>query len=130
MFADIDASLMDRWQRLGMRVRCALDPDEPRLLEQFLGEARYLASWEPVPAWPLFEKSYQLLLDTCRDVALPWHWRQQCLDHAYRPLNELQRLAVDASRRQRLCQLSRRLAEQELAPSLSYPEAQEGIEND
>ncbi len=82
MFAEIDSSLTDRWYRLGTRIRCALEPDEPRLVEQYLCEARYLAAWEPVPAWRLFEKCFQLLLDSSRDIALPWHWRVLCLDHA------------------------------------------------
>lgn len=51
----------------------------------YLGEARYLAGWEGVAAWPLFEKAYNLLLDTGRDPILPWHWRSLCLDYAYRP---------------------------------------------
>jgi len=120
MFIETHASLLDRWHRLGTRIRCALEPDEPRLLELYLFETRYLVAWEPLPAWQLFEKSYQLLLDTAADVALPWHWRGLCLDHAYRPLCDLRRLAGDAERRQRLQQLSRRLATQPMAPSLTY----------
>lgn len=127
MFAEVDSSITDRWYRLGTRIRCALEPDEPRLVEQYLGEARYLAAWEPVPAWRLFEKCFQLLLDSSRDIALPWHWRVLCLDHAYLPLRELQRLATSTARRQRLCLLARRMAQQEMAPSLRL---QEGIEND
>lgn len=127
MFVEIDSSITDRWYRLGTRIRCALEPDEPRLVEQYLCEARYLAAWEPVPAWRLFEKCFQLLLDSSRDIALPWHWRVLCLDYAYLPLRELQRLATSTAQRQRLCLLGRRMAQQEMAPSLKL---QEGIEND
>lgn len=81
-----DPQALDHWYWLGTQIRCALDPDEPRLLDQYLGEARYLAGWEGVAAWPLFEKAYNLLLDTGRDPILPWHWRSLCLDYAYRPL--------------------------------------------
>ena len=52
-----DPQALDHWYWLGTQIRCALDPDEPRLLDQYLGEARYLAGWEGVAAWPLFEKS-------------------------------------------------------------------------
>lgn len=50
-----DPQALDHWYWLGTQIRCALDPDEPRLLDQYLGEARYLAGWEGVAAWPLFE---------------------------------------------------------------------------
>ncbi|ERZ39148.1 hypothetical protein Q001_02538 [Pseudomonas aeruginosa CF127] len=66
-----DPQALDHWYWLGTQIRCALDPDEPRLLDQYLGEARYLAGWEGVAAWPLFEKAYNLLLDTGRDPILP-----------------------------------------------------------
>ena len=120
MFVETHTSLLDRWHRLGTRIRCALEPEEPRLLELYLFETRYLVAWEPLPAWQLFEKSYQLLLDTAADIALPWHWRNLCLDHAYRPLHELRRLASDAEHTRRLRQLAGRLAAQPMAPSLTY----------
>lgn len=66
-----DPQALDHWYWLGTQIRCALDPDEPRLLDQYLGEARYLAGWEGVAAWPLFEKAYNLLLDTGRDPMCP-----------------------------------------------------------
>ena len=112
------------------QIRCALDPDEPRLLDQYLGEARYLAGWEGVAAWPLFEKAYNLLLDTGRDPILPWHWRSLCLDYAYRPLCELQRLTTNGSQRRRLRQLSVRMARQDLAPSMSFDHPQQGNQDD
>ncbi|MBO3275064.1 FagA protein [Pseudomonas schmalbachii] len=130
MFAEIDRSVLSRWYWMSTRIRCALQPDEPRLLDLFLGETRYLVAWERVPAWHLFEKCYQLLLDTGHDIALPWHWRIHCLNHAYRPFHELQCLARSAEQRQRLSQLALRLASQDMQPSLSYHEPQEGIEND
>lgn len=121
-----DPQALDHWYWLGTQIRCALDPDEPRLLDQYLGEARYLAGWEGVAAWPLFEKAYNLLLDTGRDPILPWHWRSLCLDYAYRPLCELQRLTTNGSQRRRLRQLSVRMARQDLAPSMSFDHPQQG----
>ena len=44
-----DPQALDHWYWLGTQIRCALDPDEPRLLDQYLGEARYLAGWK---VWP------------------------------------------------------------------------------
>lgn len=81
-------------------------------------------------AWPLFEKAYNLLLDTGRDPILPWHWRSLCLDYAYRPLCELQRLTTNGSQRRRLRQLSVRMARQDLAPSMSFDHPQQGNQDD
>ncbi|MCY1260261.1 hypothetical protein D3C76_818040 [compost metagenome] len=130
MFAQLESPVLGRWYWMSTRIRCALQPDEPRLLDLFLNETRYLIAWERVPAWLLFEKCYQLFLDTAHDIALPWHWRVQCLNHAYRPFHELQCLVRSREQRCRLHQLAMRLANQDMQPSLSYHEPQEGIEND
>ena len=106
------------------QIRSAARSDEPRLLGQYLGEARYLAGWE---GWPpgRCSKAYNLLLDTGRDPILPWHWRSLCLDYAYRPLCELQRLTTNGSQRRRLRQLSVRMARRDLAPSMSFDHPQQ-----
>ena len=42
MFVETHTSLLDRWYRLGTRIRCALEPDEPRLLVlQAQGRRKY-----------------------------------------------------------------------------------------
>lgn len=70
------------WRWLGQRIRCALAPDDPRLLTRFLNDGHELVVHHDLPAWRIFEGSFQLLLDSATDRALPWHWR--CLWHAIR----------------------------------------------
>ncbi|MCL8059646.1 hypothetical protein M8834_25985, partial [Pseudomonas aeruginosa] len=53
-----------------------------------------------------------------------------CLDYAYRPLCELQRLTTNGSQRRRLRQLSVRMARQDLAPSMSFDHPQQGNQDD
>lgn len=38
---------------------------------------------------------FQLLLETIKDEEIPFHWRQQCLDHINKPLLLLQRIAAN-----------------------------------
>ena len=33
---------LENWRWLSRRIRCALEPDEPRLIEHYLAEGRYL----------------------------------------------------------------------------------------
>ncbi|WP_236614302.1 hypothetical protein [Stutzerimonas azotifigens] len=72
--------------------------------------------------WRAAETTFRLLLDTAHDHALPWHWRCLCLDHAYRPLRELESLACSEAQQCRLSLLCRQLAVTELVPSFPYLE--------
>lgn len=74
-----------RWRSTGLRIRCALCPDEPRLLVRYLNEARQLAERQGASPWRIFEACLDLLLRSAEDRALPAHWRAQCLDYAYLP---------------------------------------------
>lgn len=84
---------LESWRWMSRQIRCALDPDEPRLIEHYLAEGRYLACCTATSPWLIAETSFRLLLDTATDTALPWHWRSQCLDQAWRPLRDLERLS-------------------------------------
>lgn len=117
-----------RWQ--ASRIRCALAPDDPWLIERFIAMAPRHFRAGAAPAWRAQEAIYRLLLDTAADTALPWHWRCLCLDHAYRPLWALRSLATDTSSRRRLQSLQRRLASLVLLPSLDFHEPQEGMQRD
>ena len=124
-----DPQALDHWYWLGTQIRCALDPDEPRLLDQYLGEARYLAGWEGGRLAAVRESLQPPARYRSRsDIA--WHWRSLCLDYAYRPLCELQRLTTNGSQRRRLRQLSVRMARQDLAPSMSFDHPQQGNQDD
>ncbi|MCY1525984.1 hypothetical protein D9M68_609850 [compost metagenome] len=117
---------MDCWHWQGFRIRCALLPDEPRLLEQHMLHSSLLIERGVLSPWRVASTILRLLLDTASDPALPWHWRCLCLDYAYRPLHVLQHLADDRAKQCSLNQLRNRLATLRLLPSLSSSELAEG----
>lgn len=119
-----------RWRSTGLRIRCALCPDEPRLLVRYLNEARQLAERQGASPWRIFEACLDLLLRSAEDRALPAHWRAQCLDYAYLPLQELRHHARSCALQRRLRALQWRLATLNLAPSLRYHDPEEGAQRD
>ncbi|BAN46752.1 hypothetical protein [Metapseudomonas resinovorans] len=123
-------SLDNDWHWQANRIRCALAPDDPWLLERFVSLSSQHFRHGRAPAWRAQEVVFRLLLDTAADQALPWHWRCLCLDHAYRPLWALRSLATDTSSRKRLQGLQRRLSSLVLLPSLDFHEPQEGMQRD
>ncbi|MBD9416830.1 FagA protein [Pseudomonas sp. PDM16] len=117
---------LDCWHWQGFRIRCALLPDEPRLLDQHEFHGHQLAAQGRIEPWQLSVLTLELLLDTASDVALPWHWRNLCLDRAWRPLHGLQYLAHDLEQQRTHIRLRNRLATLNLSPSLSFNEPLEG----
>ena len=77
---------LESWRWMSRQIRCGLDPNEPRLIEHYLNEGRYLACCTATHPWTIAETSLRLLIDTASDIALPWHWRSLCMDQAWRPL--------------------------------------------
>jgi hypothetical protein len=117
---------LENWRSLALRIRCALEPDEPRLIQHYLAEGRYLARFTATPPVLIAETSFRLLLSTARDTALPWHWRCLCLDQAWRPLRDVRSLAVSLTRQQRWQACVRELATCVLQPSISFSEPVQG----
>jgi hypothetical protein len=120
-----ESPYLENWRALSLRIRCALDPDEPRLIEHYLAEGRYLARFTATPKPLIAESTFRLLIDTASDTALPWHWRCLCLDQAWRPLRDMQALAQSPAQQQRFQAFAQRLATCALKPSvvLTDPEA-------
>lgn len=121
-----ELSYLENWRGLSLRIRCALEPDEPRLIEHYLAEGRYLARFTATPRPMIAETTFRLLIDTARDTALPWHWRCLCLDQAWRPLRDLQAIASTSARRQRWQACVHQLANCVLQPSISLSELVQG----
>ncbi len=121
-----ELSYLENWRGLSLRIRCALEPDEPRLIEHYLAEGRYLARFTATPRPMIAETTFGLLIDTARDTALPWHWRCLCLDQAWRPLRDLQAIASTPARRQRWQTCVHQLANCVLQPSISLSELVQG----
>jgi hypothetical protein len=117
-----ESPYLEHWRALSLRIRCALDPDEPRLIEHYLAEGRYLARFTATPKSLICESTFRLLIDTASDTALPWHWRCLCLDQAWRPLRDMQSLAETAAQQQRVQAFARRLANCALLPSMLLAE--------
>ena len=42
---------LESWRWMSRQIRCALEPDEPRLIEHYLAEGRYLACCTAMSAW-------------------------------------------------------------------------------
>jgi fumarate hydratase, class II len=55
---------LESWRWMSRQIRCAMDPDEPRLIEHYLAEGRYLACCTATSPWTIADTSLRLLLDT------------------------------------------------------------------
>ena len=60
------------------------------------------------------------------DIALPWHWRSTCLDQAWRPLRDLEKLSHCACRLKRWQTFAWQLATCELLPSIPHSDLVQG----
>ena len=120
---------LDNWRWLSHRIRCAMSPDEPRLIDHYLAEGRYLVCCTDTSPWTVAMTAFRLLLDTASDRMLPWHWRCLCLDQAWRPLLELRTL----DRREgndRWQPLALQLANCVLMPSVFHEALSQGIDDE
>ncbi|WP_144935349.1 FagA protein [Pseudomonas alabamensis] len=120
---------LENWRWLSRRIRCALEPDEPRVIDHYLAEGRYLVCCTDTSAWTVALTSFRLLLDTACDRMLPWHWRCICLDQAWRPLLQLRTL----DRREyndRWQPYATQLATCVLLPSISSDELMQGHDDE
>jgi hypothetical protein len=98
------------WLRLGMHVRLALQPDEPRLINAYLGAGESLVSRCGQSPWAVHDRMLSLLLTTAYDATLPIVWRLSCLDACCRPMSALGALVCDDASAARLRALAHRLA--------------------
>lgn len=117
----------EHWRWLGFAVRCALEPDEPRLIQRYFDAGDRLVMLGERSGWQVAEMGYNLLLISAGDTLLPWHWRCICLDHANRPLCWLRQLAgTTRALRARVDRQANRLASLYLHPSIPRSELVEG----
>jgi len=82
-------SLVQRWQRAELHVRCGLAPREPAYLQLYLHMGRKLARRDDRPALAVQLRMLSTLLKSAKDEALPWFWRSVCLEHASLPLAQV-----------------------------------------
>ena len=83
------ASLVERWQRSELYVRCALAPKEPTHVQLYLHLGRKLAARDDRASLAIQMRMLATLLKSAEDEALPWSWRSLCLEHATLPLAQV-----------------------------------------
>ncbi|MBC2678448.1 FagA protein [Pseudomonas baltica] len=121
-----ESANLENWLWLGLQIRCALLPNEPRLIDHYLAEGRYLARFTPTSPNSVAHGTFRLLLETALDQALPWHWRSLCLDQAWRPLRDLRNCAAHPAHIRQWQDCAHQLACCELLPSIPLTDLLQG----
>jgi hypothetical protein len=87
---DVGATALgQRWQRIGLGIRLAYNPQQPAAIRCWLGIGARLASGGGAAEVALLQRTLRLLMQTAHDESLPWYWRSVCLEHTARPLSRL-----------------------------------------
>lgn len=86
------AALLRWWDRIGIGVRCAYNPGCPCAVRLYLEAGRRVCAAGARSEEHVQRRLLTVLLQTARDVALPWYWRSVCLEHTTYPQARLQSL--------------------------------------
>jgi hypothetical protein len=84
--------LRERWDRIGIGIRCAYNPWLPPVILLYLQAGRRLVSAGVMKDVVVQQRMLKLLMQTAGDEALPLPWRLACLEHTTRPRARLGRL--------------------------------------
>ncbi|RZL86042.1 MAG: hypothetical protein EOP82_31475 [Variovorax sp.] len=87
--ADPNATLMQRWQRLQIHVRCGMHAHDPGCIRLYVHTGLRIVRRGIQPAVATHMRVLQTLLLSAQDEALPWFWRSVCLEHVNLPLAHL-----------------------------------------
>lgn len=87
------------------KIRFGLEENNPSILGLWLSMEENVGAKNTFDQWSLYKAQYRLLIDTLSDDMLPNHWRACCLDHIYKPLIELNKLAITEHQVQQLNRL-------------------------
>jgi hypothetical protein len=82
-------SLVQRWRRAQMHVRCGLSAHQPRSVRAYLHLGLELTRRGLHPPLAVHMQMLNTLLQAGQDEALPWFWRSVCLEHVNLPLARL-----------------------------------------
>lgn len=82
-------ALLRRWDRIGIGVRCAYNPDRPDVLRHYLDAGRQVVAGGLRSERQVQQRMLTVLLQAAQDAALPWYWRSVCLEHTTLPLARL-----------------------------------------
>lgn len=83
---NMHVTLLDFFCVLHQKIRRAAEPDNPKLIHQFLNYRLVATMMDREAYREQLVSQFQLLLETIADECLPAHWRCQCLDNIYRPI--------------------------------------------
>jgi hypothetical protein len=86
------AWLRQRFDRLGLGIRCAYNPHQPAVIRCWLALGTKIVRAGHVPELQMQRRMLDLLLRTAQDDALPWFWRSVCLEHTTMPAARLHTL--------------------------------------
>lgn len=111
------ATTLAHWHLLGVQVRLALHPDDPRLIAAYLSAGERMVARHGRSPWNVHDRMLSLLLHTVYDALLPIVWRMTCLDACWRPGGALGALVCDDASASRLRELAHRLASFSYNPS-------------
>lgn len=84
--------LRQRWDRIGIGIRCAYNPWLPPVILLYLQAGRRLVTAGAMEDVVVQRRMLSLLMRTADDRALPLPWRMACLEHTTRPRARLGRL--------------------------------------
>ena len=84
---------VERWQRIGLGIRLAYNPNKPGVIACYLGLGRHLTQQGLLDAVGAQRRMLRVLMQCALDEALPWRWRHACLEFAVHPLARLRREA-------------------------------------
>ena len=87
--------LRQRWDRIGIGIRCAYNPWLPPVILLYLQAGRRLVTAGAMDDEAVQRRMLSLLMKTAADEALPWTWRAACLEYTVRPRSRLNRLLQD-----------------------------------
>ena len=109
-------ALLQRWDRIGLGIRCAYNPAQAGVIRLWLTLGQQLVLHQALSDLQMQQRALTLLLRTAADEALPWFWRSVCLEHCAAPQARLRSLlalhdplavqAVDAAVRIARCELA------------------------
>ena len=78
-------ALLQRWDRIGLGIRCAYNPAQAGVIRLWLTLGQQLVLHQALSDLQMQQRALTLLLRTAADEALPWFWRSVCLEHCAAP---------------------------------------------
>ncbi|WP_085317498.1 hypothetical protein [Derxia lacustris] len=89
-----------KWNFVAMRVRCALHPEHPEMIDQYVQVAGLMVRFGKLDPWEAAATATRVLLDTAVDRELPAHWRARCRANLPEQLDRMAAIALTPGQRQ------------------------------